>query len=207
MSILSDRDIYEAMRDREIVIENMSDPKLYLSHSTPFQPTTVDLHLGVSVLQVDHKPGYQVVDLYHPSSPTYPEYRPFEMCFGYRGGCTRCEHSLLYYLKPGEFVLGQTDESIEIDNSLVGRLDGKSTLGRIGLMVHCTAGLVDPGWNGHLTLELSNIGPVDIILRPGMPIAQIGFTKLTTPCARPYGSLSLGSHYQNDTGVRGARVG
>jgi dCTP deaminase len=101
-----------------------------------------------------------------------------------------------FILHPGEFVLGSTVENIELPDNLVARLEGKSSLGRLGLVIHSTAGFVDPGWKGHLTLELSNLARLPITLYQGMKIGQISFLQLTTPADRLYGSESLGSKYQ-----------
>jgi dCTP deaminase len=96
-------------------------------------------------------------------------------------------------------VLGITHERVRLPDDVVGRLEGKSSLGRLGLLIHSTAGFVDPGWNGRLTLELANILNLPITLYAGMLVAQISFQQLSTPVDRPYGSASLGSKYQGDT--------
>ena len=101
-----------------------------------------------------------------------------------------------FFLQPGEFVLASTLESITLPDDLVGRLEGKSSLGRIGLLIHSTAGYVDPGWEGHLTLELSNVAKLPITLYYGMRIGQISFLRLTSAADNPYGSAGLGSKYQ-----------
>ncbi len=104
-----------------------------------------------------------------------------------------------FILHPGEFVLGSTVEDIGLPDDLVARLEGKSSLGRIGLLIHSTAGYVDPGWRGRLTLELSNVNNLPITLYSGMPIGQISFTRLSAPAQHPYGSARLGSKYQGQT--------
>jgi len=93
-------------------------------------------------------------------------------------------------------VLGATVERIVLPDDIVARLEGKSSLGRLGLLIHSTAGYVDPGWDGTLTLELSNVANLPIVLTPGMPIGQISFNQMTTPVERPYGTPGLGSKYQ-----------
>ncbi len=108
------------------------------------------------------------------------------------------EHALV--LHPGEFVLGSTSEAVGIPDDLVGRLEGKSSLGRLGLLIHSTAGFVDPGFTGHITLELSNVANLPITLYPGMKIGQISFLTMTTPADQPYGSGVLGSKYQGQRG-------
>ena len=102
-----------------------------------------------------------------------------------------------FILHPGEFVLGSTLEVISLADDLAARLEGKSSLGRLGLIVHATAGFVDPGFRGTLTLEITNLTRVPIILWPGKPIAQLSFMTLDAPAERPYGHPDLGSHYQS----------
>ncbi|MBS1847942.1 MAG: dCTP deaminase [Actinobacteria bacterium] len=111
----------------------------------------------------------------------------------------------VFILHPGEFVLGATAERVAIGDDLVGRLEGKSSLGRLGLLIHSTAGFVDAGWDGYLTLELSNVATLPITLYPGMKIGQISFLSMTTPADRPYGSASLGSKYQGQRGPTPSR--
>ena len=104
-----------------------------------------------------------------------------------------------FILHPGEFVLGQTHEWVELPDDLVARLEGKSSLGRLGLLIHSTAGYVDPGWKGNLTLELSNVANLPIALYYGMRIGQISFFRMSSPVERPYGSPELGSKYQGQS--------
>ena len=101
-----------------------------------------------------------------------------------------------FILHPGEFVLGQTLEWVELPDDLVARLEGEVSLGRLGLLIHSTAGYVDPGWKGNLTLELSNVANLPIALYYGMRIGQISFFKMSSPVERPYGSPELRSRYQ-----------
>lgn len=101
-----------------------------------------------------------------------------------------------FILHPGEFVLASTLELLTLPDDIVARIEGKSSLGRLGLIVHATAGYVDPGWTGRLTLELSNVANLPITLYPGMRIGQLSFERLTTPAEHPYGSAKLGSKYQ-----------
>ena len=101
-----------------------------------------------------------------------------------------------FILHPGEFVLGQTLERVRLPNDLVGRLEGKSSLGRMGLLIHSTAGFVDAGFEGNLTLELSNVANLPITVYHGMPIGQISFMRMDTAVERPYGSDEAGSKYQ-----------
>lgn len=101
-----------------------------------------------------------------------------------------------FILHPGEFVLGQTLERVTLPNDLVARLEGKSSLGRLGLLIHSTAGFVDSGFSGNLTLELSNVANLPITIYHGMPIGQISFMRMDSPVERPYGSGDTGSKYQ-----------
>jgi dCTP deaminase len=105
-----------------------------------------------------------------------------------------------FVLHPGEFVLGSTLERIRLSNDLVARLEGKSSLGRLGLLIHSTAGFIDPGWDGHVTLELSNVANLPITIYPEMKIGQISFMQMTEPATTPYGSSGLGSKYTGQKG-------
>jgi dCTP deaminase len=110
-----------------------------------------------------------------------------------------------FILHPGEFVLGSTLERVRLPDDLVARLEGKSSLGRLGLLIHSTAGYVDPGWDGFLTLELSNVANLPITIYPGMKIGQLSFVQMTEPADAPYGSGALGSKYQGQQGPTPSR--
>lgn len=171
--VLSDRSIREQLLAGRIRIEPF-DPD-------DIQPSSVDLHLSAR-FQVFRNSRYPYID------PTRDQ-----------SGLTEMVTASLeepFVLHPGEFVLGATVERIALPDDIVARLEGKSSLGRLGLLIHSTAGYVDPGWDGTLTLELSNVANLPIVLTPGMPIGQISFTAMTTPVDRPYGSPGLGSRYQ-----------
>jgi dCTP deaminase len=171
--VLSDRSIREALLEGRIRIDPC-DPE-------DIQPSSVDLHLGAD-FQVFRNSRYPYID---PSREQLGLMEPVV--------ATQEEPFVLH---PGEFVLGTTTERISLPRDVVGRLEGKSSLGRLGLLIHSTAGYVDPGWQGQLTLELSNVANLPIVLMPGMKIGQISFTQMTTPVERPYGSEGLGSKYQ-----------
>ncbi len=176
MSVLSDRDIGVALAAGSIRI----DP--YDAHD--LQPSSVDLHLDRS-FRVFRNNRYAFIDVRAPQPDltellTIADDEPF-------------------VLHPGEFVLGQTLEWVQLPNDLVARLEGKSSLGRLGLLIHSTAGYVDPGWKGNLTLELSNVANLPIALYFGMKIGQISFFKMSSEVERPYGSPSLGSKYQGQS--------
>jgi len=149
------------------------------------QPSSVDLRLGdrIRVFASTHR--HSVVDLRAPSEDLTE--------------LVTLEGGQPFILHPHEFVLGITAERVRLPDDVVGRLEGKSSLGRLGLLIHSTAGFVDPGWNGRLTLELANILNLPITLYAGMLVAQISFQQLSAPVDRPYGSASLGSKYQGDT--------
>ena len=110
-----------------------------------------------------------------------------------------------FVLHPGEFVLGSTLERVTLPDDLVARLEGKSSLGRLGLLIHSTAGFIDPGWDGHVTLELSNVANLPITIYPGMKIGQLSFVQLSEPALRPYGSQGIGSKYQGQRGPTPSR--
>ena len=111
-----------------------------------------------------------------------------------------------FVLHPGEFVLGSTFEAISLPDDLAGRLEGKSSLGRLGLLTHSTAGFIDPGFSGHITLELSNVANLPITLWPGMKIGQLCLFRLSSPAERPYGSEGVGSRYQGQRGPTPSRA-
>jgi len=110
-----------------------------------------------------------------------------------------------FILHPGEFVLGSTLERVTLPDDLVARLEGKSSLGRLGLLIHSTAGFIDPGWDGHVTLELSNVANLPITIYPGMKIGQLSFVQMSEPAETPYGTGALGSKYQGQRGPTPSR--
>jgi dCTP deaminase len=110
-----------------------------------------------------------------------------------------------FILHPGEFVLGSTLERVTLPDDLVARLEGKSSLGRLGLLIHSTAGFIDPGWDGHVTLELSNVANLPITIYPGMKIGQLSFVQMSEAAERPYGSEGIGSKYQGQRGPTPSR--
>jgi dCTP deaminase len=115
------------------------------------------------------------------------------------------DHGEAFILHPGEFVLGSTLERVTLPDDLVARLEGKSSLGRLGLLIHSTAGFIDPGWDGHVTLELSNVANLPITIYPEMKIGQLSFVQLTEAAERPYGSEGIGSKYQGQRGPTPSR--
>jgi dCTP deaminase len=111
----------------------------------------------------------------------------------------------VFMLHPGEFVLGSTLERVTVPDDLVARIDGKSSLGRLGLLIHSTAGFVDPGWDGNITLELANVASLPITIYPGMRIGQLSFMQMTSPAERPYGRGASGSKYHGQRGPTPSR--
>ena len=176
MSVLSDRDIRAAIQAGEIVVRPF-DP-------ADVQPSSVDLHLDRR-FRVFRNNRYAYIDV-RKEQPDLTE-------------IVTVENDEPFILHPGEFVLGQTLEWTELPIDLVARLEGRSSLGRLGLLIHSTAGYVDPGWKGNLTLELSNVANLPIALYFGMKIGQISFFKMSSPVDRPYGSKELGSKYQGQS--------
>lgn len=110
-----------------------------------------------------------------------------------------------WILHPGEFALGATYEYVKLDSTIAARLEGKSSLGRLGILTHSTAGFIDPGFEGHITLELSNVSTLPVKLWPGMKIGQICFFQMSSPVEHPYGSTKNGSHYQGQRGPTPSR--
>jgi dCTP deaminase len=110
-----------------------------------------------------------------------------------------------FILHPGEFVLGSTLERVTLPDDLVARLEGKSSLGRLGLLIHSTAGFIDPGWDGHVTLELSNVANLPITIYPEMKIGQLSFVQLSEAAEKPDGSAGIGSKYQGQRGPTPSR--
>jgi len=148
------------------------------------QPSSIDLHLDRS-FRVFRNNRYPFIDVRSPQ-PDLTE-------------LLDVADDEPFVLHPSEFVLGQTIEWVELPDDLVARLEGKSSLGRLGLLIHSTAGYVDPGWKGKLTLELSNVAKLPIALYFGMKIGQISFFEMSSPVDRPYGSAGLGSKYQGQS--------
>jgi len=176
VSVLSDRDIAAALSAGRVKVEPYDAADL--------QPSSVDLHLDRS-FRVFRNNRYPYIDVRAPQ-PDLTE-------------LLSVADEEQFVLHPGEFVLGQTLEWVELPDDLVARLEGKSSLGRLGLLIHSTAGYVDPGWKGKLTLELSNVAKLPIALYFGMKIGQISFFQMSSPVDRPYGSAGLGSKYQGQS--------
>ena len=180
--ILSDRSIMEEIDAGRIEIEPFDRRCL--------QPSSVDLHVD-RTFRTFHNARYPFIDVKTPM-PDLTE-------------LIEVDGDSPFILHPGEFVLGSTLERVRLPDDLVARLEGKSSLGRLGLLIHSTAGYVDPGWDGFLTLELSNVANLPITIYPRMKIGQISFFRLTTPAETPYGSKERGSKYQGQRGPTASR--
>ncbi len=180
--ILSDRTIREELEAGRIEIDPLGDGCV--------QPSSVDLHVD-RYFRVFRNHSARVIDVRENQE-----------------GLTDLVEigaGEAFVLHPGEFVLGSTAERVRLPDDLVARLEGKSSLGRLGLLIHSTAGFVDAGWDGHLTLELSNVATLPITIYPGMKIGQISFLRMTTAADTPYGSATVGSKYQGQRGPTPSR--
>jgi dCTP deaminase len=180
--ILSDRTIREELAAGRIVIDPLGEGCI--------QPSSVDLHVDRS-FRVFRNYSESIIDVKRELTDLT------EM--------VDIDGDGVFILHPGEFVLGATLEQVTLPDDLVARLEGKSSLGRLGLLIHSTAGFVDAGFSGHLTLELSNVANLPITIYPGMKIGQISFLKMTTPADAPYGSSEVGSKYQGQRGPTASR--
>jgi dCTP deaminase len=181
-SVLSDGTI-RALIEAERIVVRPWEPGLV-------QPASIDLRLGDS-FRVFHNHRVTAIDLRDP-----PTNLTEEVTASADDG---------FVIHPGEFCLGRTLEWVELPDDIVARIEGKSSLGRLGLIVHATAGFCDPGWRGTLTLELNNLTRVPIRLYPGLLIAQLSFMALDRAAERPYGSAELGSHYQGQVAATESR--
>ena len=180
--LLSDRDIRAELASGRVALDPLDLAMV--------QPSSVDVRLDRYFRLFDnHK--YPVIDpsVDQPDLTRLVEVEPAES----------------FVLHPGEFVLGSTYEQITLPDDVAARLEGKSSLGRLGLLTHSTAGFIDPGFDGHVTLELSNVATLPILLWPGMKIGQLCFFRLSSPAEHPYGSGPYGSRYQGQRGPTASR--
>ena len=180
--LLSDRDIRAERAANRVGVEPFEEAMI--------QPSSVDVRLD-KFFRVFENHKYSVID---PSTE--------------QAELTReviAEGDEPFILHPGEFVLASTYEVITLPDDIAGRLEGKSSLGRLGLLTHSTAGFIDPGFSGHITLELSNVANLPVKLFPGMKIGQLCLIKLSSPAEHPYGSEKYGSRYQGQRGPTASR--
>jgi dCTP deaminase len=182
MAVLSDRTLRELIAAGRIVLDPFDESCI--------QPASIDVHLD-RYFRVFLNHTMAVIDVKTDLSALTQE--------------IEVKEDEPFILHPGEFVLGSTRELIGVPDDLVARVEGKSSLGRLGLLIHSTAGFVDAGFSGHITLELSNVANLPITLYPGMKIGQISFLEMTTPAEQPYGSGTLGSKYQGQRGPTPSR--
>src|SRR6476469_1747250 len=180
--VLSDRTIATLIAEGRIGIDPYDAELL--------QPSSVDVRVD-RTFRVFHHARYPYIDVKQPQE-----------------GLTELleiDGDEPFILHPGEFVLGSTLERITLPDDLVARLEGKSSLGRLGLLIHSTAGFIDPGFDGHVTLELSNVANLPITIYPAMKIGQLSFVQMSEPAETPYGSGGLGSKYQGQQGPTPSR--
>jgi dCTP deaminase len=180
--LLSDRDIRSEIKSGRVAVEPFDEAMI--------QPSSVDVRLD-KFFRVFENHKYSVID---------PSIEQAEL--------TReviAEEDEAFILHPGEFVLASTYEIITLPDDIAGRLEGKSSLGRLGLLTHSTAGFIDPGFSGHITLELSNVANLPVKLYPGMKIGQLCLIKLSSPAEHPYGSAVYASRYQGQRGPTASR--
>src|SRR3954465_9588520 len=175
--VLSDRTIARLLEERRILIEPYDESLL--------QPSSVDVRVD-RFFRVFHNARYAYIDVKEPQEELTE--------------LVEIDDDRPFILHPGEFVLGSTLERIVLPDDLVARLEGKSSLGRLGLLIHSTAGFIDPGWDGHVTLELSNVANLPITIYHGMKIGQISFMQLSESADNPYGRGDLGPKYQGPMG-------
>jgi len=180
--ILSDRDIRKALETGDISVDPFEEKNL--------QPASIDLHLDKEFLVFDTTQNF-VID---PKKPVDDMMKPVTIT-----------EDKPFILHPGEFALGMIYETTGVGNDMVGRLEGKSSVGRLGLLIHVTAGFLDPGNTLKMTLELHNTANMPIMLYYKMPIAQMAFERLSSECERPY-SAAIGSKYAGDTKPRASQM-
>ncbi|ADD45540.1 dCTP deaminase [Stackebrandtia nassauensis] len=181
--LLSDRDIVASMKDGRLGVEPFA-PEL-------IQPSSVDVRLD-RWFRVFNNQKYTHID---------PSKQQDELT-----SLSEVDEGESFVLHPGEFVLASTLEVITLPDDLAARLEGRSSLGRLGLLTHSTAGFIDPGFSGHITLELSNVANLPISLWPGMKIGQMCLFKLSSPAEHPYGFAEYGSRYQGQRGPTASRA-
>lgn len=180
--VLSDKTLREEIEAGRIVIDPFEDRLI--------QPSSIDLRVDHSY-RVFNNSRYPFIDVKQPMEDLTELVKP--------------DDEEPFILHPGEFVLGSTYEVVTLPDDIAARVEGKSSLGRLGLLTHATAGFVDPGFSGHVTLELANVATLPIKLYPGMKIGQFCFFRLSSPSEHPYGSEKYGSRYQGQRGPTPSR--
>lgn len=183
--VLSDVDIIRRLDDGTLSIWPIDD------RDTQVQPCSVDLRLSPQI-KTFRRSSLAFIDPFKTDPSEYMD-------------CGTVMFDEPFILHPGEFILGATIERVEIPADLVAQVDGRSSLGRMGVMIHATAGFIDPGFFGAITLEISCVGVLPVAIYAGMRICQVSFSRLTTPCARPYGP-ARGSKYQGQLAPEPSRM-
>jgi dCTP deaminase len=181
--LLSDRDLRKEVDSGRLVLEPFDDVMV--------QPSSIDVRLD-RFFRVFNNTRYTHID---------PSIQQDDLT-----SVVEADDEEPFVLHPGEFVLGSTFELVKLPDDLAGRLEGKSSLGRLGLLTHSTAGFIDPGFEGHITLELSNVANLPITLWPGMKIGQLCLFRLSSSAEHPYGSAQAGSRYQGQRGPTPSRA-
>ncbi|MFB6311132.1 MAG: dCTP deaminase [Salinirussus sp.] len=204
--ILSDGDIRRRLDKGDLVVEPLDDPELQI------QPASLDMRLGREFLEFKNTN----LPCIHPDSgPEVEDYvtktrvgHPGQSQLSQYAQEADAEHTIeqdQFILHPRDFVLGTTKETVKIPDDLIAHVEGRSSLGRLAIVVHATAGVVDPGYEGQITLELSNLGRAPVALTPDMRISQLTFTELKNRVERPYGE-ERGSKYQGQSGPQTSRI-
>ena len=176
--VLSDKDIKKALKEKVLTVKSPSE--------LLFQPSSIDLHLSKNIMTFARRRAKEfVIDT---KKPVDSDVELEEM--------DRVRGTVIH---PREFFLGVTTEWFSLSNQVLANVEGKSSLGRLGLVIHATAGFIDPGFEGHVTLEITNLTELPIVLYPDMPIAQIRFSMLSSPAEHMYGEKKLGSKAYKNT--------
>jgi dCTP deaminase len=180
--ILSDRTLREQIAAGRIIIEPLDESCV--------QPSSIDVKVS-NLFRVFRNHTAKVIDVKEDMTELTE--------------LVEIKDDGVFMLHPGEFVLGSTVERVVVPDDMVARIDGKSSLGRLGLIIHSTAGFIDPGFDGHITLELTNIATLPITLYPAMKVGQVSFMMMTSAADRPYGKGASGSKYQGQRGPTPSR--
>ncbi|MDD5959199.1 dCTP deaminase [Methanobrevibacter wolinii] len=186
MAILSDQDLKEYIKNKKIIIDPLKDEE-------QIQPSSVDMRLGdeFKVFKVIRKP--------------YIDPKDDEDLASYMESII-VENNNAFIIHPGEFALATTYEYVKVPNDLVARVEGRSSMGRLGVTMHVTAGYIDPGFEGKITLEISNIGAMPVALYPGQRVCQLVFETMTNPAEKPYGHPDRNSKYMGQKSPETSRI-
>lgn len=186
MAILSDKDLKEYIKNKKIIIDPLKDEE-------QIQPSSVDMRLGdeFKVFKVIRKP--------------YIDPKDDEDLASYMESII-VENNNAFIIHPGEFALATTYEYVKVPNDLVARVEGRSSMGRLGVTMHVTAGYIDPGFEGKITLEISNIGAMPVALYPGQRVCQLVFETMTNPAEKPYGHPDRNSKYMGQKSPETSRI-